>query len=110
MRPGRGSCEDHSRRGIEKLMAVMFPDAKNIQAHLISEGDRFEQLAEMACRIDGPTSRVNDCRYKTVYADLHWLVILVQAVTRCWKRPANAERTLRNAMNHSTVTIRAKGR
>ena len=88
----------------------MFADAKDIEAHLVSERDCFKQLAEMSRGIDGPTGRVNGCRYETVYTDLHVLVILVQAATRCWKRPAKAERTLRNTTIQSTVTTRAKGR
>ena len=89
---------------------MMFADAKYIEPHLVSQRDCFEQLAEMSRRIDGSTGRVNRCRYETIYADLHWLVILVQAGTRCWKRPVNAERTLRNITIQSTVTKRAKGR
>jgi hypothetical protein len=38
------------------------------------------------------------------------LVIPAQAATRCWKRPAKAERTLRNTTIQSTVTTIAKGR
>src|SRR5205814_10715960 len=68
---------------------------------------RSEQFAEMPRRIDGPTGRINGCRYKTVYANFHLLVI--HAATRCWKRPAKAERTLRNTTTHSTVTTRARG-
>jgi hypothetical protein len=89
---------------------MMFADAEYIETYLVSERDCFEQLAEMSCGIDRPTGRVNGCRYETVYADLHLLVILVQAGTRCCKRPAKAERTLRNTTTHSTVTTRAKGR
>ena len=89
---------------------MVFTDAKHIEAYLVSERDCFEQLAEMSRRIDGPTGRINGCRYETVYADLHLLMILVQAATRCWKRPAKAERTLRNTTIQSTVTTRAKGR
>ena len=37
-------------------------------------------------------------------------MIPVQAATRCWKRPAKAERTFRNTTIQSTVTTRAKGR
>jgi hypothetical protein len=33
----------------------------------------------MSRRIDGSTGRINGCRYETVYANLHLLVILVQA-------------------------------
>ncbi len=64
----------------------------------------------MSPRIDGLTGRVNGCRNETVYADLHFLVILVQAATRCCKRPAKAERTLRNTTIHSTVTVRDEKR
>ena len=49
----------------------MLPDAKHIEADLVRERDGFEQLAQVSRRIDGPTGRVNGCRYKTVYADLH---------------------------------------
>src|SRR6266550_4805519 len=110
MGSGRGSRENHRWRGIEELAPVVFADPKDIKAHLVSERDRFEQLAEVSRRIDGTTARVNGCRYETVYADLHLLVILVQAATRCWKRPTKAERTLRNTTTHSTVTTRAKGK
>ena len=89
---------------------MVFADAEYIEAYLVSKGNCFEQLAEMSCRIDGPTRRINGCRYETVYADLHVLVILGQAATRSWKRPAKAERTLRNTTIHSTVTTRAIGR
>src|SRR5438309_11140228 len=107
---GRGRSENHRWRGIEKLAPVMFADAKHIEAHLVRDRDCFEQLVEMSLRIDGSTRRVNGCRYETIYADLHLLVILVQAATRCWKRPAKAERTLRNTTIQSTVTTRARGR
>ena len=89
---------------------MMFADAEHIEAYLVSERDCFKQLAEMSRGIDGSTGRINGCRYETVYADLHVLVILVQAATRSWKRPAKAERTLRNTTIHSTVTTRARGR
>ena len=89
---------------------MMFADTKHIKPHLIRERDCFKQLAKMSRRIDGPTARINGCRYETVYADLHVLVILGQAATRSWKRPAKAERTLRNTTIHSAVTTRAKGR
>ena len=89
---------------------MVFADAKDIEAYLVSERDCFEQLAEMSCRIDRPTRRVHGCRCETVYTDLHWLGILAQAATRCWKRPAKAERTLRNTTIHSAVTTRARGR
>jgi hypothetical protein len=56
---------------------VVFAYAKHIEAYLISERDCFEQLAEMSRRIDGPTGRVNGCRYETVYANLHLFIILV---------------------------------
>jgi hypothetical protein len=64
----------------------------------------------MSRRIDRPTGRVNGCRYETIYADLHWLVIPVQAATRCCQRPVKAERTLRKTTIQSTVTTRARGR
>ena len=89
---------------------MVFADAEYIEAYLVSERDCFKQLAEMSRRIDGAASRVNGCRYETVYANLHLLVILIQAATRCWKRPAKAERTLRNTTIQSAVTTRAKGR
>ena len=89
---------------------MVFADAKDIEPDLVGERDRLEQLAEMSRGIDGPTGRVNGCRYETVYANLHLWVILVQAATRCWKRPANAERTLTNTTIHNTVTTRARGR
>src|SRR5439155_20483621 len=107
---GRGRGENHRRRGIEELAPVVFADAKHIEAYLVSERDCFKQLAEMPRGIDGPTGRIDRCRYETVYADLHLLVSLVQAATRSWKRPAKADRTLRNTTTHSTVTTRAKGR
>jgi hypothetical protein len=50
---------------------MMLADAKYIEPHLISERDRFEQLAEVSRWIDGATARVNGCRYETVYADFH---------------------------------------
>ena len=110
--PGSGCCrgENHRWRRIEKLAPVVFTNPKYIETDLVSERDCFKQLAEMSRGIDCPTGRVNGCRYETIYADLHWLVILVQAATRCWKRAANAERTLRNTTIHSTVTTRARGR
>ena len=89
---------------------MMFANAEYIEADLVRQRDCFKQLAEMSCRIDGSPGRVNGCRYETVYTDLHLLVILVQAATRCWKRPANAERALRNTTIQSAVTTRAKGR
>ena len=60
--------------------------------------------------IDGPTGRVNGCGNETIYTDPHGLVNGFQAVARCWKRPAKAERTLRKTTIQSTVTTRAKGR
>jgi hypothetical protein len=89
---------------------VVFTDAKHIEAYLVSERDCFKQLVEMSRRVDGSTARVNGCRYETVYTDLHVLVILIQAATRCCQRPAKAERTLRKTTIQSTVTTRAKGR
>ena len=50
---------------------MVFTDAEYIEAHLVGERNCFEQLAEMSCRIDGSTGRINGCRYETVYADLH---------------------------------------
>ena len=50
---------------------MMFPDAEHIEAHLVSEGDCFEQLAEMFCGVDCTARRVNGCRYETIYANLH---------------------------------------
>ena len=47
---GRGGGENHRRRGIEELAPVVFADAKHIEAHLVSERDCFEQLAEMSRR------------------------------------------------------------
>ena len=49
----------------------MFADPKYIQTNLISQLDRFEQLAEMSCGVDCAAGRVNRCRYETIYADLH---------------------------------------
>ena len=43
---------------------MVFADAEYIEAYLVSKGNCFEQLAEMSCRIDGPTSRVNGCATK----------------------------------------------
>ena len=80
-----------------------------LYCELVSKGAAAVSDAS-AVRTRGPAGRVNGCRYETVYANLHLLVILVQAATRCWKRPANAERTLTNTTIHSTVTTRAKGR
>ena len=39
---GRGGGKNHRRRGVEKLTPMVFPDAKDIQTHLVSERDRFE--------------------------------------------------------------------
>jgi hypothetical protein len=50
---------------------VVFADAKHIETNLVSERDCFEQLAEMSRGINGPTGRVNGCRYETIYANLH---------------------------------------
>ena len=51
---------------------MVFPDAKHIEAHLVSERDRFEQLAEMFCGLDWPDpTRIKGCRYETIYANLH---------------------------------------
>jgi hypothetical protein len=55
----------------------MFADAKDIESYLVSEGDCFEQLAEMSRRIDGPARRVNGCCYETIYANLHVFLVLV---------------------------------
>src|SRR5439155_26353907 len=103
-----GGGENQGWRGIEEFAPVMFADAEYIEAYLVSERDCFEQFAEMLRRIDGPTGRINGCRYKTVYANFHLLVI--HAATRCCKRPAKAERTLRNTTTHRTVTTRARAR
>ena len=90
---------------------MMFSYAKHVEAYLVSEGDCFEQFAEMSCGIDCPIrNMVDGCRHETVYPDLHLLLILVQAAMRCCQRPAKAERTLRNTTIHSTVTTRARGR
>jgi hypothetical protein len=59
---------------------VVFADAKDIEADLVSERDRFEQLAEMFCGVDCPARRVNGCRYETIYANLHqWRPMLFSA-------------------------------
>ncbi len=29
-------CEEHSRRGVEELTPVVFPDAKHLEPHLVS--------------------------------------------------------------------------
>ena len=50
---------------------MVFADAKYIEADLVGERDRLEQLAEMFCGVDCPARRVNGCGYKTIYADLH---------------------------------------
>jgi hypothetical protein len=50
---------------------VVFADAKDIEADLVGERDRLEQLAEMSRGIDRPARRVNGCRYETIYANLH---------------------------------------
>ena len=31
---------------------MVFPDTKHLEAHLVSEHDRFEQLAEMCCGVE----------------------------------------------------------
>jgi hypothetical protein len=69
---GRGRGEDHGGRGIEELTAMVFADAKHIEAHFVSESDRFEQLAEMSRWVDGLAGgAVNRGRHETVYADFH---------------------------------------
>jgi hypothetical protein len=73
----RGGGENHRWRGIEELAPVVFTDAKYIETYLVSKRNCFEQLAEMSFRIDGPTGRVNGCRYETVYTNLHLFLILV---------------------------------
>ena len=51
---------------------MMFPDAKHIEAHLVSEGNCFEQLAEMFCGIDCPIrDTVNGCCDKTIQTNFH---------------------------------------
>ena len=51
---------------------MMFADAEHIEAHLVSEGDCFEQFAEMFCGIDCPTrDTVNGCCDKTIQTNFH---------------------------------------
>ena len=64
---------------------MVFADAKDIETNLVSQCDCFEQLAEMSCRIDGPTGRVNGCRHKTIYANLH--VLLIEVFERTGELP-----------------------
>src|SRR5205823_4977154 len=71
----------------------MFADAKYIEAHLVSEDDCFEQIAEMFCRVDCPIpDRVNGCRDETIYPNLHMFLIhaftLGHAAARGLRRPS----------------------
>ena len=50
----RGGCEEHSRRGVEDSRRWCSPIREHLEAHLVSEHDRFEQLAEM---FSGSTAR-----------------------------------------------------
>src|SRR5438477_646729 len=69
--------ENDSRGGIEELTSMVFPDAEHIEAHLVSEGDCFEQFAEMSRGVDCPPARVNGRRYETIQANLHqWAPML----------------------------------
>src|SRR5882724_10551796 len=38
---------------------MVFADAKDIETDLVSQRDRFEQLAKMFCGVDCPARRVN---------------------------------------------------
>jgi hypothetical protein len=85
------------------------PDAKHIEAYLVSQRDRLERLAGMSRGIDCLVGRpVNGCRYETVSADLHLLVILIQAITRCWEQTgergaAAQETTIHDQSQRQTV-------
>src|SRR5438552_1396850 len=52
----------------------------------------------MSCRIDGSTGRINGCRYETVYADLHVLVLfkLQRALGRDRRRRIGRSETRRS--------------
>ena len=56
---------------------MVFPDAKYIETDLVSQRDRFEQIAEMFRGVDGPVrDSVNGCCDETVYANFHGFLIL----------------------------------
>ena len=68
----------------------MFADAKHIEAYLVSERDCFEQLAEMFCGIDCAARRVNGCRYETIYANLHQVILYAVFFRSVFSAPPHA--------------------
>ena len=61
---------------------MVFPDAKDIQAHLVSERNRFKQFGEMFCGVDCPArGTVNGCGDETVYANFHMFLLLTQPLS-----------------------------
>ena len=51
---------------------MMFPDAENIQARLVGEGNSLDEMADAVRRAHRPAAAiVRHCRRETVHADLH---------------------------------------
>ena len=68
----RSSSQKHDGRRIQKLRAVMFANAENIQAHMVGKLDLLQQMLHAIHWTQRePRSRVRDSRCKTVNADLH---------------------------------------
>src|SRR4051812_3778927 len=71
VRSRRGGAENHSRRRIQEILAMVLPDAKGVEPHLVGELDLFDQVPKAGAGIDR-AARIGVCRSEAIDADLHW--------------------------------------
>jgi hypothetical protein len=70
----RSRCAQDDRRSrIHELTTVVFPDAKDIEANLVGQGNLIQQIVHALDSANGQTrSRVRDDCSEAVDADLHF--------------------------------------
>jgi hypothetical protein len=69
---GSGRTKDHRRSRIHELAAVVFPDAKNIEAYLVGQDNLIQQIVHALASAHGQTrGRVRDDCSEAVDTDLH---------------------------------------
>ncbi len=66
----RRRAEQHGRCGVEVVLAMVFANAKDVQANLVRILDLFDQVAHPIRRRDGQAGVVVRCR-ETIYPDFH---------------------------------------
>jgi hypothetical protein len=70
--PRCGRREDHGRRRVVVLAAVVLTDAEGVEAHPVGERDLLEQVLHPLRRADHPPRRgVGDRRDEAVHAEMH---------------------------------------